>query len=115
MKKYFILLLLPALCVAQEDYIPEGSIQEKLTKEDLILYIGAVVFFFIIGRFVALWYYKIDDRITQQHETNRLLRKLAGEAEVESTYLNVARSKTKPTVSTKLVADGENFTNSTLR
>jgi len=71
----------------------------------LIGYIFAAIFIFIIGRVVALWYYKIDERIVQQHETNRLLRKLAGEPEIDSFYLKEARNK-----NTKTVSSAENAT-----
>jgi hypothetical protein len=47
----------------------------------------------IAGYYLTRWFHKINERITQQHETNRLLRKLAGEPEVFSSYLNEARAK----------------------
>jgi virulence-associated protein VapD len=55
-----------------------------------IIICGIIILF---ARGIALWYYKIDERITQQHETNRLLRKLAGEQEIGSVYLEKIREK----------------------
>lgn len=62
-----------------------------------ILVICIIVIAFI--RNAVLWYYKIDERITQQHETNRLLRKLAGEPEIGSVYLEKIREKNIKVVS----------------
>lgn len=74
-------------------------------QTDLILYIACAIFIFFIGRVAMLWYYKIDERITQQHETNRLLRKLAGEPPIDSVYLESARGKNTKTVSSKETAE----------
>lgn len=74
---------------------------EKISTTELIIFIAGAALVFFVGRMIALWYYKIDDRITQQHETNRLLRKLAGEPYIESGYLTSDRSSNQPSVSSK--------------
>ncbi len=71
------------------------------TESGFLLYIIGALLLFFIGRVAVLWYYKIDERITQQHETNRLLRKLAGEPPIESVYLDGARNNNTKTVSSK--------------
>jgi len=50
----------------------------------------AIIFFRL--RALILWYYEIDERITQQYDTNRRLGKLAGELEINSPHLNNART-----------------------
>jgi len=69
----------------------------KMEKVDLTtILIYSVIFSVIaaiVGYYLTQWYHKITERITQQHETNRLLRKLAGEPEIFSYYINEARAK----------------------
>jgi len=71
---------------------------------ELVVILAVIAIIFFALRVLILWYYKIDERITQQHETNRLLRKLAGEPEINSPYLNSARSNANPVVSTGATA-----------
>lgn len=49
---------------------------KETSGEDLLLFIGAIAFVFFIGRFVILWYYKIDERLEELKKTNLLLQKL---------------------------------------
>ena len=72
----------------------------KLGITELLVVLLIIAGLIFIGRAITLWYFKINERITQQHETNRLLRKLAGEPELQSTYINSARNSVHPTVST---------------
>lgn len=64
-----------------------------ITLTEAILWFVGCLFVFFIGRLLVLWYYKIDERLAQMHETNRLLRKLAGEEEVKSNYLTEVKPK----------------------
>jgi len=73
--------------------------------ESTLGYLIIAIILFFIGQRVALWYFKIDDIITQQHETNRLLRKLAGEPTIESFYLKAARKKGHYLVSSEANAE----------
>lgn len=73
----------------------------KIGTFEILILLGAPILFFFVVRVLILWYYKIDERIAQQHETNRLLRKLVGEPEIDSHYLTAARNNSKATVSTQ--------------
>lgn len=45
----------------------------------IILGITGLIILFFVCRELFCWYYKINERIALQKETNRLLRKLVGE------------------------------------
>jgi len=42
----------------------------------LIIILIIVIIIFLVGREIANWYFKINDRIKLQQETNELLKKL---------------------------------------
>jgi hypothetical protein len=51
-------------------------------------YFLLILVLFLLGRRIVLWYMKIDESILLQKETNRLLRKIAGEKEIEEPLAN---------------------------
>ena|ERR1035437_37613 len=51
------------------------SFQDTAINAVIIIIVGGVLIF-TIGRMIALWYYKIDIRLKEQQETNRLLKLL---------------------------------------
>lgn len=46
-----------------------------------LIYIAVVVFLFLIGRAVTLWYFRIDDMIKNQQRTNDLLEQIVANQE----------------------------------
>jgi hypothetical protein len=65
----------------------------------IIIYVAVSIALFLLFRGVMLWYYKIDERLSEQKETNRLLKIL-----IESK--NGGKSK-PPTVKKETVMTAE--------
>ena len=71
-------------------FIPNRYSNEKAMKpeyeqlfEMLGIYAISLIILLLIIRPLNLWYWKVNERLDNQKEQNRLLRKIAGEPEIK--------------------------------
>jgi len=77
---------------------PVTKMNRYNTQDFLMIFGISLIIALAIYYWITQTAHKIHERITQQHETNRLLRKLTGEPEVFSPYIKQERERVPSTV-----------------
>lgn len=71
-----------------------------------LLLILTIIALFLVFRNINLWYFRINEIISNQQETNRLLRKIAGESEnMVETKMHISDNLNEQKTDTEKIED----------